>query len=176
MILPTLPVFGVLDLSTTPLADYEYLINKYAADDLLDPMDIATLILVESDGNPRALNQKSKATGLCGIMSKESGSVFKNRPTIEELYDPETNISWCVKIFSRHFHRTHSTYGALYQYSGGSYWTNLDKFEKVYWARFLDKKGRLISAGAKYKIYNNTDGPVEGNPQDNELPIPGNRH
>jgi soluble lytic murein transglycosylase-like protein len=174
MISPILPVFGVLDLSTTPLADYEYLINKYAADNLLDPMDIATLILVESDGNPKALNAKSKATGLCGIMSKESGPIFKDRPTIEELYDPETNIKWCVKIFSRHFHITHSTYGALYQYSGGKYWKDVDTFEKVYWARFSEKKGRLISAGARYKTDNEPVGPIEGNPKDNELSVPRN--
>jgi soluble lytic murein transglycosylase-like protein len=139
-----------IELKGTSLATFEEFINAWAAQFHLDPMDVAALILVESDGNPNAVNEKSRATGLCQVMPLEAGGVFEGRPTIEQLKDPNTNIGWGCMIL-RAGMRKHGddVRLALYEYSGGKYWTSEELFDRVYWKRFNDKKEQLIREGAK---------------------------
>jgi len=148
-----------VDLSQTPLAEFEELINLYAEQYALDPLVLAALILTESDGNPSAYNEKSKATGLGQVMPYEAGPPFGNRPTIEELKDPETNIQWTCSIFASKLHELHSVRDALFHYSGGAYWIKKygdelsnKKFDEIYWNRFKKKKGGLANAGTRYKV------------------------
>jgi hypothetical protein len=84
------------------------LITGYAVKNNLDPDLIAAVIWQESGGNPTAYS-KSGAVGLMQVMPRNgisasfqcpNGPCFKNRPTIEELRDPEFNISYGTGMLS----------------------------------------------------------------------------
>ena len=132
--------FPDVDFSNTPLAEFGDLINFYAGENLIDPWDIAVLIWVESRGDPTAYNENSMATGLGQVMPKEYGPMFEDRPSIEELKDPKTNIKWACKIYAYYFHKYHSRFAACYYYSGGKYWGDLIDFEERYWNKFLEAR------------------------------------
>ncbi|HEY9076460.1 MAG TPA: transglycosylase SLT domain-containing protein [Anaerolineaceae bacterium] len=78
------------------------LIQKYAAQNNLNPDLIAALILQESGGKPDAYS-KSGAVGLMQVMPRDgiaasfmcSGKpCFANRPSTQELLDPQFNIEY----------------------------------------------------------------------------------
>jgi len=94
-----------VDFSATPLAEFGDLINHYATENNLDPWIIAAIIMVESGGDPNAYNEVSMATGLGQIIPYEYG--FEDRPTIEELKDPETNIKWICIILADIYNPEH---------------------------------------------------------------------
>jgi soluble lytic murein transglycosylase-like protein len=84
------------------------LIEKYAGQASLDPKLIAAVMLQESGGNPKAYS-KSGAVGLMQIMPRDglaasfqcSGQpCFSSRPTMAELFDPEFNISYGVRMLA----------------------------------------------------------------------------
>ena len=84
------------------------LITHYALINNLNPNLIAALIWQESGGNPSAYSH-SGAVGLMQIMPKDglasgfqcpNGPCFENRPTIQELQDPEFNVSFGTKFLS----------------------------------------------------------------------------
>jgi len=64
-----------------------------------EPELIATLIMLESGGDPSAISQ-SGAIGLMQIMSSDGlsrqlyGDYFSSRPTVLDLLDPGYNIEW----------------------------------------------------------------------------------
>jgi hypothetical protein len=77
-------------------------ITRHALEHSLPPDLIAALIWQESGGNPSAYS-RSGAVGLMQVMPRDgkaarfmckNGPCFSNRPTIEELKDPEFNIQW----------------------------------------------------------------------------------
>ncbi len=85
------------------------LITEYSDKNGLDPDLIAALIWQESGGNPVAYS-KSGAVGLMQVMPRDgisasfqcpNGPCFKNRPSIEELKDPEFNIAYGTGMLSR---------------------------------------------------------------------------
>lgn len=75
------------------------LVVKYADQYSLDPILIASIIQKEgTHGNPEILSPQS-AVGLMQIMPRDTGwSYFSDRPTTEELKNPETNIDWGCEI------------------------------------------------------------------------------
>lgn len=83
-------------------------IQAYASQHGLDPKLIAAVMLQESGGNPQAYS-KSGAVGLMQVMPRDgiaasfmcpNGPCFANRPSMEELFDPEFNISYGVNMLS----------------------------------------------------------------------------
>lgn len=85
------------------------LITKYAGKHNLPPDLVAAVILQESGGNPKAIS-KSGAVGLMQVMPSDgiaatflcvNGPCFANRPTTQELLDPEFNIKYGTRMFSR---------------------------------------------------------------------------
>ncbi len=100
------------------------LITKYADTNNLDPDLIAALIWQESGGDPIAYS-KSGAVGLMQVMPKDgisasfqcpNGPCFKNRPTINELQDPEYNISYGTGMLAQLQNHYGSTREALKAY------------------------------------------------------------
>lgn len=78
--------------------------NKFG----LDPNFIAAVMLQESGGDPYAYSS-SGAVGLMQIMPRDgiaekfmciNGPCFANRPSTQELYDPEFNIEFGVNMLS----------------------------------------------------------------------------
>jgi soluble lytic murein transglycosylase-like protein len=104
------------------------------------------LILTESDGHPEAFNHKSMTTGLGGIMPREAG--FPERPTIQQLKNPTTNIQWMCRILASHYEGDLEK--ALYHYSGGSRWASYDRFQELYYARFQRKRATLLINIVRY--------------------------
>lgn len=83
-------------------------ITAFSRDKNLDPDLIAALIWQESGGNPIAYS-KSGAVGLMQVMPRDgqaasfmcqSGPCFINRPSIQELQDPEFNINYGTGMLS----------------------------------------------------------------------------
>lgn len=81
-------------------------ITAVAQEHNLPPDLIAALILHESDGNPRAISVNG-AVGLMQIMPSDGlaaeficvdGPCFADRPTIQELHDPEFNIQYGTQM------------------------------------------------------------------------------
>jgi membrane-bound lytic murein transglycosylase MltF len=86
-----------------------FLITVYADKFELAPDLVAALIWQESGGQPDAYS-KSGAVGLMQVMPRDglaasfmckNGPCFENRPTIEELQDPEFNIKYGTKMLAR---------------------------------------------------------------------------
>jgi hypothetical protein len=84
------------------------LIQHYASRRGLSPNLVAALILQESGGDPQAYSH-SGAVGLMQVMPRDglaasfmchSGPCFTNRPSINELQDPEFNISYGTKMLA----------------------------------------------------------------------------
>lgn len=84
------------------------LITNYSNKRGLPPDLVAALILQESGGNPSAYS-KSGAVGLMQVMPRDglaasfmcvNGPCFANRPTSEQLQDPEFNISYGTKMLA----------------------------------------------------------------------------
>src|SRR5215204_1470281 len=69
------------------------------------PELLAGIIDYESGGKPDAGHPTSGATGLGQVMPKGSGPHFGDRPTKQELLDPETNLEWSAKILAANYKR-----------------------------------------------------------------------
>ncbi len=109
-------------------------INMNAETYSLDPNLIAAVMLQESGGNKDAYSS-SGAVGLMQIMPKDgiaekficiNGPCFSNRPTMEELFNPEFNIEYgsrmLVNLFAKYgnWRDTLKAYGPMdvgYQYA-----------------------------------------------------------
>ena len=84
------------------------LMNQAASEHGLDINLIAAVMLQESGGNPQAYS-KSGAVGLLQVMPKDgiaasfmciNGPCFTNRPTMDELFDPDFNIQFGVRMLA----------------------------------------------------------------------------
>jgi soluble lytic murein transglycosylase-like protein len=83
-------------------------IERYAIENGLEPNLLAAVMLQESGGNPQAYS-KSGAVGLLQVMPKDglasgfmciNGPCFSSRPSMEELYDPDFNISYGARLLA----------------------------------------------------------------------------
>ncbi len=84
------------------------MISQYASQNGLEPNLVAAVMLQESGGNPNAYS-KSGAVGLMQVMPKDglaekfqciNGPCFASRPSMDELYDPEFNISYGTRMLA----------------------------------------------------------------------------
>lgn len=99
-------------------------IERYAAENGLDPNLIAAVILQESGGNPEAYS-KSGAVGLMQVMPRDglaenfmckNGPCFASRPSMDELFDPEFNIAYGTRMLAGLINRTGDVREALRAY------------------------------------------------------------
>ena len=130
---PVSPVNAASYLDTKPAVAYEsscqisnaypddiqqwcHLITKYSLEHGIDPNLIAALIWQESGGNPEIISRDG-AVGLMQVMPRDgkgadfmciNGPCFANRPTTEELKNPEFNITWGIN-FLRQLQHNHGT-------------------------------------------------------------------
>ena len=83
-------------------------IIQYATQSNLDPRLIAAVMLQESGGNPQAYS-KSGAVGLMQVMPRDGLAAsfqcngrpcFASRPTMDELFNPEYNIAYGVRMLA----------------------------------------------------------------------------
>lgn len=95
---------------------WDKIVTKWAATYNVSREIVHTIIILESRGNPDAINNVSGATGLMQIMPKESG--FDTRPTQSELLDPNVNIEWGCKILQSNIKRFPQIEVALCAYGG----------------------------------------------------------
>lgn len=83
----------------------------------LDPDFLASVVWVESNGNPDAISHAG-AVGLMQVMPKEAG--FSWRPTQAELLNPFTNLYWGTRTISIVIHQGQGdVFSALAAYNGG---------------------------------------------------------
>ena len=100
------------------------LITRYAARHSLPSDLVAALIWQESSGDPQAYS-RSGAVGLMQIMPSDgqaasfecvNGPCFSNRPTTEELKDPEFNIAFGTRMLANLFAHSGNLRDALKSY------------------------------------------------------------
>ncbi len=99
-------------------------IQKYAIEHDLEPNLIAAVMLQESGGNPDAYS-RSGAVGLMQVMPSDglaasfqcvNGPCFANRPSMDELFDPEFNISYGTRMLAGLINRRGSVREGLKSY------------------------------------------------------------
>jgi len=102
------------------LGEIEYSADKYG----LDPNLIAAVMLQESGGQPTVIST-SGAVGLMQIMPRDGiassficgdNPCFKNRPSINELLDPNYNVDFGTRLLSGLLKTSGSTRNALKTY------------------------------------------------------------
>ncbi len=83
-------------------------IERYARENGLDPNLVSAVMLQESAGMPDAYS-KSGAVGLLQVMPRDgkassfmcpNGPCFSSRPSMQELFDPEFNISYGTRMLA----------------------------------------------------------------------------
>lgn len=83
-------------------------VREYANEAGMDPALIAAVMLQESGGDERAYSA-SGAVGLMQVMPRDGiaagfycsgGPCFSNRPSMDELFDPEFNIAYGIKMLA----------------------------------------------------------------------------
>lgn len=103
----------------------------------ITPAVILAVIYLESKGDAGAINSRSGAAGLMQVMPREANpALFADRPTQEELLDPETNIAWGIRVLRWSLRGDRSLKQALYHYSGGHTWQDEQRYERLYWRTF----------------------------------------
>ena len=99
-------------------------ITQYATNAGLSPNLIAAVMLQESGGNPSAYSV-SGAVGLMQVMSRDgiaasftcaNGPCFASRPSIQELQDPDFNISYGTRMLAGLYNRYQNMRDALKAY------------------------------------------------------------
>lgn len=104
------PAVGCMVSDGYPAAVRQWcdLISAHAQENGLDPNLVAALILQESGGDPSAYSH-SGAVGLMQVMPRDgiaasfqcsAGPCFSSRPTIQELEDPEYNVSYGTRMLA----------------------------------------------------------------------------
>lgn len=99
-------------------------IEQYAGEHGVEPGLIAAVMLQESGGNPNAYS-KSGAVGLMQVMPRDglaasfmcvNGPCFASRPSMDELFDPEFNVAYGVRMLAGLIQRHGSVREALRAY------------------------------------------------------------
>jgi soluble lytic murein transglycosylase-like protein len=100
------------------------LITQYARKHNLDPDLVAALVWLESGGNEQAYSH-SGAVGLMQVMPRDglaasfmcaNGPCFKDRPSSDELRNPEYNIAFGTRYLAGLIHRSGNLRDALRSY------------------------------------------------------------
>jgi hypothetical protein len=100
------------------------LIERYARENGLDPNLVSAVMLQESAGKADAFS-KSGAVGLLQVMPRDgkaasfmciNGPCFADRPTSQELFDPEFNISFGTRYLAGLVRRFGNVRDALKSY------------------------------------------------------------
>lgn len=117
-------------------------IRKEAKANGLDPDFVAAVIEAESNGNEFVVSHAG-AVGLMGVMP--TGPGLEWRPTEEELFDPQLNLSWGVAILSEIIRQSGGDIAAaLAAYSGG--WDQVtSRVPLDYASQVLDYYGRAVA-------------------------------
>lgn len=101
-------------------------ITREAKKNGLEPDLIAGLMVIESGGNPSAYS-KDGATGLMQVMPRDGisgqkyGAMFKNRPTVAQLEDPEFNVKYGTQFLATLIKRYGSVRDGLKYYGPANY-------------------------------------------------------
>ncbi|RPJ51593.1 MAG: lytic transglycosylase domain-containing protein [Chloroflexi bacterium] len=99
-------------------------IERYARENGLDPNLISALMLQESAGQPDAYS-KSGAVGLMQVMPRDgkaasfmckNGPCFADRPSMQELFDPQYNIAFGTRMLAELIHKRGNLREALKAY------------------------------------------------------------
>jgi soluble lytic murein transglycosylase-like protein len=104
------PVTGCTISSAYPDAVLQWcsLIEQYASENGLDPNLVSAVMLQESAGQPDAYS-KSGAVGLMQVMPRDgkassfvckNGPCFATRPSMQELFDPDFNVSYGSRMLA----------------------------------------------------------------------------
>lgn len=105
------------------------LIDRYAGEQGVDPNLVAAVMLQESGGNRDAYS-KSGAVGLMQVMPRDglaasftciNGPCFASRPSMDELFDPEFNIDYGVRMLAGLINRHGDVREALRAYGPMNY-------------------------------------------------------
>jgi hypothetical protein len=117
------------------------LITQSAQDHGIDPNLLAALIWQESGGNPQAYSRDG-AVGLMQVMPRDgvaatfqcsNGPCFGSRPTINQLKDPDFNVTYGTKMLSGLITRRGSIREALKSYGpAGVGYSYADKVIAIY--------------------------------------------
>lgn len=117
------------------------LIEQEAQKNGVDPRLVAAVMLQESGGNARAYS-KSGAVGLMQVMPRDgiaanfkcvNGPCFASRPSMAQLYDPEFNVSYGVKMLAGLIKKYGNPRDALKAYGpADSGYTYADKVLAIY--------------------------------------------
>lgn len=100
------------------------LIDRYATEHGLDPNLVAAVMVQESGGNAQAYS-KDGAVGLLQVMPSDgkaayfqciNGPCFADRPTSNELFDPEFNVSYGSRMLAGLIQKKGSVREALRAY------------------------------------------------------------
>ncbi len=115
---------GISDLFPQEIRQWCDLITYHALQQGLAPDLVAALIWLESGGEPSAYSH-SGAVGLMQVMPRDglaaefmcvNGPCFSNRPTIEELRDPNFNLAYGTKFLASLLQQRGSLREALKSY------------------------------------------------------------
>ncbi len=112
----------------------------------IDPRVIGTIIRIESAGIPTAISSAG-AVGLMQVMPKSTN--FPNRPTKEELLNPDFNVKYgCAILLANMKHYTNSSKQlsrALAAYYGGwSKGDDLDNKDSVFYLNSFSKTWKAL--------------------------------
>ncbi len=106
------------------ILQWEQLILETAQQYRLDPNFIAAVMLQESGGNAQAYSS-SGAVGLMQVMPRDGIAqtflcdgqpCFRNRPSMQELFDPAYNIAYGTRMLAGLIEKYGSQQEALYHY------------------------------------------------------------
>jgi soluble lytic murein transglycosylase-like protein len=135
------PACQVNDSYSERILQWCQLITQYANKYNLDPNLIAAVMLQESGGQSQAYSS-SGAVGLMQIMPSDglavnfmcpAGPCFAKRPTIQELQDPEFNISYGTRMLASLLGKYGNIQDALKAYGPGNVgYYYVDKVMAIY--------------------------------------------
>jgi len=134
---------GCLVSGTFPTSILQWcdLISRYAQNRGLEPNLVAAMMLQESGGDPLAYSN-SGAVGLLQVMPRDgiassfmckNGPCFTNRPSIEELQNPEFNVEYSTGMMANLIEKYGNVRDALKAYGPmdvGYYYA--DKILRIY--------------------------------------------
>lgn len=119
------------------IQQWKTIIEKNAERYQLDPNLIAAVMLQESGGNPRVIST-SGAVGLMQVMPRDgiassfycgASACFANRPTIEDLSEPDFNVDFGTRMLSNLINKEGSIRQELFRY--GPFDTGYDYADTV---------------------------------------------
>lgn len=123
---PESPATGCSISSSFPHSIQQWceVIERYSRKYGLDPNLVSAVMLQESGGQPEAYS-KSGAVGLMQVMPRDgkasgfmcvNGPCFADRPTMQELFDPEYNVAYGTWMLSDLLRRRGNLRDALKSY------------------------------------------------------------